>query len=332
MNKLLRYGLLCALLLVGAYYYFSLSESPTETSIPDVVDYNYHIRPILSDRCFKCHGPDANKRKANLRLDTPEGAYAAFKDNKSMHAIVPGNPEASDAFLRLITKDTSQRMPPLNSHLSVSKYEIELIEKWIKQGAIYKPHWAFIKPIQSPLPDADKDWVRNPIDYFVYDKMKEKGLSPSKEASKEQLLKRLSFDLTGLPPSVEQQDRFLNDNSPAAYEKMVNELLASKHYGEKMSIPWLDLARYADSHGYQDDGLRTMWPWRDWVIHAFNANYSYAKFLTWQLAGDLLPNANKESILATGFNRNHKITQEGGVIDEEYRVEHVNDRTNTFSK
>jgi hypothetical protein len=220
----------------------------------------------------------------------------------------------------------------MSSHLTVSSHEIDLIEKWIKQGAVYKPHWAFIKPTKSELPDADEDWVRNPIDYFVYAKMAEKSLKPSAEASKEQLLKRVCLDLTGLPPTLEMQDRFLKDDSPQAYEKMVNELLGSKHYGEKMSIQWLDLARYADSHGYQDDGLRTMWPWRDWVIHAFNSNYSYAKFVTWQLAGDLLPKPSKEMLLATGFNRNHKITQEGGVIDEEYRVEYVNDRTNTFSK
>lgn len=300
--------------------------------MPDVIDYNYHIRPIFSDRCFKCHGPDANKRKAGLRLDTPEGAYAAFKDSPSMHAIVPGNPEASDAFQRLITKDTSLLMPTPSSHLSVSKHEVDLIEKWIKQGAVYKPHWAFIKPVKATFPDADEDWVRNPIDYFVFAKMAEKSLKPSPEASKEQLLKRVSLDLTGLPPSLEMQDRFLKDSSPQAYEKIVNELLGSKHYGEKMSVQWLDLARYADSHGYQDDGLRTMWPWRDWVIHAFNSNYSYAKFVTWQLAGDLMPRPTKEMLLATGFNRNHKITQEGGVIDEEYRVEYVNDRTNTFSK
>jgi hypothetical protein len=214
----------------------------------------------------------------------------------------------------------------------VTPHEIDLIEKWIKQGAVYKPHWAFIKPAKSELPTADEDWVRNPIDYFVFAKMAEKSLKPSPEASKEQLLKRVCLDLTGLPPTLEMQDRFLQDDSPQAYEKIVNELISSKHYGEKMSIQWLDLARYADSHGYQDDGLRTMWPWRDWVIHAFNSNYSYAKFVTWQLAGDLLPKPSKEMLLATGFNRNHKITQEGGVIDEEYRVEYVNDRTNTFSK
>jgi hypothetical protein len=328
-----RFGFLLLLAIGSIFAYTRCSDTQAqETAMPDVIDYNYHIRPILSDRCFKCHGPDANKRKAGLRLDTPEGAYAAFKDNPSMHAIVPGHPESSDAFQRLITKDTSLRMPTMSSHLTVSKHEIDLIEKWIKQGAVYKPHWAFIKPVKSALPDADEDWVRNPIDYFVYAKMAEKSLKPSPEASKEQLLKRVCLDLTGLPPTLEMQDRFLKDNSPQAYEKIVNELISSKHYGEKMSIQWLDLARYADSHGYQDDGLRTMWPWRDWVIHAFNSNYSYAKFVTWQLAGDLLPRPSKEMLLATGFNRNHKITQEGGVIDEEYRVEYVNDRTNTFSK
>ena len=328
-----RFGFLLLLAIGSIFAYTRCSDSQAqETAMPDVIDYNYHIRPILSDRCFKCHGPDANKRKAGLRLDTREGAYAAFKDSPSMHAIVPGHPESSDAFQRLITKDTSLRMPTMSSHLTVSKHEIDLIEKWIKQGAVYKPHWAFIKPVKSALPDADEDWVRNPIDYFVYAKMAEKSLKPSPEASKEQLLKRVCLDLTGLPPTLEMQDRFLKDNSPQAYEKIINELISSKHYGEKMSIQWLDLARYADSHGYQDDGLRTMWPWRDWVIHAFNSNYSYAKFVTWQLAGDLMPRPSKEMLLATGFNRNHKITQEGGVIDEEYRVEYVNDRTNTFSK
>jgi cytochrome c553 len=328
-----RSWLILLIAIGGIFTYTRCTETQAqETAMPDVIDYNYHIRPIFSDRCFKCHGPDANKRKAGLRLDTPEGAYAAFKDNPSMHAIVPGHPESSDVFQRLITKDTSLLMPTPSSHLSVSKHEIDLIEKWIKQGAVYKPHWAFIKPVKAALPEADENWVRNPIDYFVFAKMAEKSLKPSPEASKEQLLKRVSLDLTGLPPSLEMQDRFLKDNSPQAYEKIVNELLGSKHYGEKMSVQWLDLARYADSHGYQDDGLRTMWPWRDWVIHAFNSNYSYAKFVTWQLAGDLLPRPSKEMLLATGFNRNHKITQEGGVIDEEYRVEYVNDRTNTFSK
>lgn len=308
------------------------SFSAETGAIPDEVDYNFHIRPILSDRCFKCHGPDANKRESNLRLDTPEGAYAALKDNPKAHVIVAGNLGQSEVYQRIIAKDTSILMPPPSSNLKLTEHEIKLIEKWIRQGAKYKQHWAFITPQKLKLPKADQDWIINEIDNFVYAKMDEKGLKPNEEADKERLLKRVSFDLIGLPPSVEIQDRFLKDDSPNAYEKIVDELLKNKHYGEKMAISWLDVARYADSHGYQDDGLRTMWPWRDWVIHAYNENYPYSKFLTWQLAGDLLPNPSKEMLLATGFNRNHKITQEGGVIDEEYRIEYVTDRTNTFGK
>ncbi|MCB0841261.1 MAG: DUF1549 domain-containing protein, partial [Bacteroidetes bacterium] len=218
-------------------------------------------------------------------------------------------------------------------NLPLTPREIKLLEKWIEQGAVYKKHWAFIPLENKPLPEVrNKNWANNEIDYFILDKLSEVNLKPNPEADKERLLKRLSFDLTGLPPDLELQERFLQDNSENAYEKVVDELLASKHYGEKMAVHWLDVARYADSHGYQDDGLRTMWPWRDWVIHAFNENYPYDKFITWQLAGDLMPEPTKEMMLATGFNRNHKITQEGGVIDEEYRIEYVTDRTNTFGK
>ena len=308
---------------------------PAETSRADragQVDYNYHIRPILSDKCFQCHGPDANTREAGLRLDTPEGAYAALKDNPGMHALVPGNPEISQMYLRISATDVSRRMPPVESNLSLSQEEIERIRKWIEQGGEYKRHWAFIAPEKAPLPKADKKWVRNAIDCFTYEKMRSVGLKPAGEADREALLKRVSLDLTGLPPSVELQEQFLKDKSPDAYEKVVDELLKSPHYGERMALDWMDVARYADSHGYQDDGLRTMWPWRDWVIHAFNENYSYQRFVTFQLAGDLIKDQTKESILATGFNRNHKITQEGGVIDEEYRSEYVTDRTNTFGK
>lgn len=299
----------------------------------DSVDYNLHIRPILSDRCFKCHGPDANARKADLRLDIPEGALAGLKDNPSAHPIVPGKPEASEVYLRISSEDTSQVMPPVKSNLRLNPSEIALIKKWISQGAGFKPHWAFIPPKTLAIPKVrDEAWPSNEIDYFILAKIEEKGLSPNEIADKERLLKRISFDITGLPPSVEMQERFLRDNAASAYERIVDELLAQPQYGEKMAAYWMDVARYADSHGYQDDGLRTMWPWRDWVIHAFNSNYPYDRFLTWQLAGDLLPNPTKEQLLATGFNRNHKITQEGGVIDEEYRIEYVTDRTNTFGK
>lgn len=318
---------------LGLTLYFSYSGEAEEGGVPDVVDFNFHVRPILSDRCFKCHGPDANKREANLRLDTEEGAFAALKDDPTQHVIVPGDPMESAMYTRLITKDTAAVMPPPSSKLSLTKNEIEIIRKWIAQGAKYKKHWSFIAPVKPAVPKVDEDLnPKNPIDNFIFSKLDEVGLEPNEEADRETLLKRVSMDITGLPPTIEQQERFLNDRSPNAYEKMVDELLSSKHYGEKMAIYWLDLARYADSHGYQDDGYRTMWPWRDWVIHAFNQNYPFSKFITWQLAGDLLPNPTKEQILATGFNRNHKITQEGGIIDEEYRIEYVSDRTNTFGK
>ncbi|PHN08535.1 PSD1 and planctomycete cytochrome C domain-containing protein [Flavilitoribacter nigricans] len=299
----------------------------------ELVDYNFDVRPILSDKCFKCHGPDANQRKADLRLDTEEGAYAALKDDASQFVIVPGEPNQSALYHRITTTDSLDIMPPPEANLALSEGEIELLKKWIEQGAEYKPHWAFIPPEMPDRPEVElADWPQNDIDYYVLKKMESQGLSPNSEADKAHLLKRLAFDLTGLPPDLELQEKYLADDSEGAYEKVVDELLASPHYGEKLALHWLDVARYADSHGYQDDGLRTMWPWRDWVIHAFNSNYPYDQFLTWQLAGDLIPDKSKETLLATGFNRNHKITQEGGVIDEEYRIEYVTDRTNTFGK
>lgn len=328
----MRPGFAFLLALIATLFFQRCSSSNEEVRIPEVVDYNFHIRPILSDRCYKCHGPDAKQRKANLRLDLKEAAYAALKETPGAHAIVPGDPEKSEVFVRISSSDTSVQMPPPSSNLALTSHEIELIRKWIEQGAVYQPHWAFIPPKETPLPAADDDWVKNEIDHFVYAKLEEKGLSPSEEADKSRLLKRVSLDLTGLPPTFDEQEAFLADDSEDAYEKVVDRLLADAHYGEKMAIHWLDVARYADTHGYQDDGLRTMWPWRDWVIHAFNKNYPYDQFLTWQLAGDQLPNPTKEMLLATGFNRNHKITQEGGVIDEEYRIEYVTDRTNTFGK
>ncbi|MEY4335777.1 MAG: hypothetical protein RLZZ45_696, partial [Bacteroidota bacterium] len=309
--------LLISLIIAG---WLLQNRNTASNEIPDVVDFNFHVRPILSDRCFKCHGPDANKREANLRLDTEEGAFAALQDDPSHHVIVPGDPLSSALYLRISSKDTTEVMPPPSSNLMLTKNEILIIKKWIAQGAKYKKHWSFIPPVKSAIPEVDEDLHPiNEIDHFILAEQQKKGLKQNPEASKEALLKRVCMDLTGLPPTIEMQERFIKDPSPNAYEKIVDELLANKHYGEKMAIQWMDLARYADSHGYQDDGYRTMWPWRDWVIHAFNQNYSFAKFLTWQLAGDLLPNPNKEQLLATGFNRNHKITQEGGIIDEEYR-------------
>lgn len=311
----------------------SVNENSQEPELPETVSYNFDIRPILSDKCFTCHGPDGNKREAGLRLDNEESAFKALKDNPEAHALVAGKPELSEVFLRISSKDTSVLMPPPSSNLKLTSHEINLIQKWIKQGARYEKHWSFTAPKKVPLPIVDNNkWTKNEIDYFILAKMESRGLSPNDEAEKEFLLKRLSLDLTGLPPGIDMMDSFLADKSPDAYDKMVNRLLNSPAYGEKMALYWLDLARFADSHGYQDDSYRSQWPWRDWVIHSFNKNMPYDQFVSMQLAGDLMPNASKEQILATGFNRNHKITEEGGVVDEEYRVQYVIDRTNTFSK
>lgn len=317
---------------MGCHHAVSIQDADNE--IPDTVSYNFNIRPIFSDKCFKCHGPDANKRQAGLRLDIAEDAFKALKDNPRSHAFVPGDPSSSEVFVRITSEDSSVMMPPPASNLKrLTPHEIDLVKKWIKQGAKYEKHWAFVPPKEAPVPDVDdKTWPKNQIDYFVLNKLEKQGIAPNPEADKERLLKRVCLDLTGLPPSLQLMDSFMADNSPNAYEKVVDNLLKSPTYGEKMTLHWLDVARYADSHGYQDDNYRSQWPWRDWVIHAFNENLPYNKFITWQLAGDLLPNATKEQILATGFNRNHKITEEGGVIDEEYRVAYVTDRTNTFGK
>lgn len=309
------------------------NQGPSGRGLPETVSYNFHIRPLLSDRCFACHGPDKSKMKAGLRLDLPELALAELKENKGKFAIVPGNANASELVKRISSQDPAYQMPSPESHLPLlDEKEIALVKKWIEQGAKFEKHWSFIAPEKPPLPDGDGAWAQNEIDRFTLRKMEEMGLEPNQEADKERLLKRVSLDLTGLPPSLELMDRFMNDDSDGAYEKVVDELLSHPSYGERMAVHWLDVGRYSDSYGYQDDNIRTQWPWRDWVIHAFNKNLPYDKFVTWQIAGDMLPDVDKEKILATGFLRNHKYTEEGGVIEEEYRVEYLLDKTKTFSK
>lgn len=314
---------------------FSSCTSPksADVQLDDIeqVSYNFHIRPILSDKCFACHGPDANKRESDLRLDTEQGAYAALKDDPSQFVIKPGNLDESTVYHRITSDDPGELMPPPESNLSLSENDIALIKKWIEQGAEYEPHWAFVKAEKPALPKKD-DWSRNEIDLFALKKMKQKGLEPNPEAKAYELLKRASLDLTGLPPSPAMMDRFADFKGEESYETLLDELLAQPAYGEKLAVLWMDISRYADSYGYQDDNIRGQWPYRDWVIHAFNEDMPYDQFLTYQLAGDLLPDANKEQILATAFNRNHKYTEEGGVIPEEYRIEYVLDKTNTFSK
>ncbi|MFN3378370.1 MAG: DUF1549 domain-containing protein, partial [Runella zeae] len=304
-------------------------------ALPAKLDYNLHVKPILSDRCFACHGPDKNKQKADLRLDVAEAAYDKECES-GMNAIVAGNPAKSDVVHRILSEDPNYIMPEPSTHLTLSAQEKATIIKWIEQGAEYKPHWSFVKPTSPAPPKVKNDsWVKNDIDRFVLaklDSQQPSPLQPQSEASKTTLLRRVYLDLIGLPPTPEQVEAFLKDNSPNAYEKVVNQLLRNPHFGEHQAADWLDVARYADTHGYQDDGLRTMWPYRDWVIKSFNRNLAFDRFVTWQLAGDMLPNPQKEHLIATAFNRNHQQSQEGGIVPQEYFVEYVADRTNTFGK
>ncbi|MBB4079170.1 hypothetical protein GGR28_001790 [Lewinella aquimaris] len=308
------------------------TEEDWIAAVPDQPDFTYDVKPILSDRCFTCHGPDPTKQKAGLALHTAEGAFAELSDSPGRFAIVPGDPAASEVYRRITSERADMVMPPPESHLTTDAYEREVIRRWIEQGATYQPHWAFTAPQPVAVPEVDdaNNWARSPIDKFVLATLKRKGMEPSPEADKSTLLRRVTFDLTGLPPTPEEIEAFLADNSPDAYDKVVDRLLASPHYGERMASIWLDLSRYADSHGYQDDRPRTMWPWRDWVVSAYNQNLNYRDFVTWQLAGDLLPDATYAQRLATGFNRNHPITQEGGIIPEEYLAEYASDRTHVF--
>ena len=324
--SILRSSWLVILLLLAACNQSSTGPS----TLPARVDYNWHIKPVLSDRCYKCHGPDDQVRKAELRLDTQAGAYGVSRDDSPQRIIEPGNAAASLLVEHISSEDPQRRMPPPESNLSLTSREIALIKRWIDQGADWKPHWAFTPPTRPTLPEVrNEHWARGPIDYFILDGIESAGLNPSEEADRTKLLRRVTFDLTGLPPTPTELTAFLNDTREDAYERSVEELLARPTYGERMTSMWLDIARYADTHGYQDDRPRTMWPWRDWVVRAFNENLPYDDFVIWQIAGDLLPDATFEQRLATGFNRNHAITQEGGVVAEEYLTEYVADRTNT---
>lgn len=330
-----RYILISRLLISGLLF-FGISCQPDYASdetiadlLPAKVDFNFHIKPILSDRCFSCHGPDQNAVKANLQLHTSKGALQQELTSGN-RAFVAGKLKKSEAFQRITSTDPELKMPPPDFERQLSEYEIALIAKWIEQGAEFKPHWSFIPPHSPPIPEVkDKAWLGNPIDNFVLKKLEVLALKPKLEAEKEILIRRVTLDLTGLPPTLAEIDAFLSDNTPDAFEKIVDRLLASPHFGERLALFWLDLARYADSNGYSQDGLRRMWPWRDWVIEAFNKNMPYDQFVRWQVAGDKIPDATQEQRLATGFLRNHRLNGEGGIIDEEYRVEYVADRAET---
>ena len=306
------------------------SDRDPNAKLPKTVDFNFHIKPILSDRCFACHGPDEKARKGDLRLDTQEGAFALLDSADQHYAIIPGDLKNSSLIHRISTDDPELVMPPPESNLTLSEYEVRLLKKWIEQGAEWKDHWAFIPPEKPVVPEVKAEvWTQNEIDRFVLARLEQEGLQPESPATREKWLRRVSFDLTGLPPGIPELEHFLTNDSEDAYEQEVDRLLSSPSYGERMASIWLDVARYADSHGYQDDRPRTMWPWRDWVIDAFNTNMPYDSFVIYQLAGDLLPQPTYQQKLATGFNRNHAITQEGGVVNEEYVTEYVADRTNT---
>ncbi len=297
------------------------------------LDYNQHIKPILSDKCFACHGPDKAKQKAGLRLDQSTAAYAPLPENPKKVAITPRNLAKSEVFFRILSADPDFQMPTPQSHLSLSPKEKAFLVKWIEEGAEYQPHWAFVKPVKRPIPQLPASMkAANEIDNFVFSALAQQNLSPSKEAPKELLLRRVSLDLTGLPPTLEEIDEFMGDSSKNAYEKQVDRLLKSRHYGEKMASDWLDLARFADSHGYTVDRLRDMSPYRDWVINAFNNNMPYNTFIHQQLAGDLMPNPTRDMLIATAFNRNHPQNMEGGIVEEEFQAEYVMDRTNTLGE
>jgi hypothetical protein len=297
--------------------------------LPETVQYSIHVKPILSDKCFSCHGPDENSRKSNLRFDTAEGLYK--KSINGNRAFVGGNLKKSESIQRILSKNPAYIMPPEDAHISLSPREKSILIKWVQQGAKWEKHWAFIAPQKPKLPAVNKGWqTNNEIDNFIYEKLAQNDLNPLGKANKEQLVRRLSIDLTGLPPTLSEINNFLNDTSENAYKKIVDRLINSDAYAERMTLEWLDVARYSDSHGYHADGLRIMWPWRDWVIDAFKNNKPYDEFVIEQIAGDLIENATKEQILATGFNRNHPMTAEGGAIDEEFRIDYVTNRTNTF--
>jgi hypothetical protein len=295
------------------------------------LQFNRDIRPILSDRCFKCHGPDKAARKASLRLDLAEDAYAERKKSHK-HAIVPGKPDQSLVCQKIFSADKDEMMPPRESNLSLSAQEKEKLRRWISEGAQYQPHWAFIPPpAVVPVPGVrNKSWPRNDIDRFILARLEKEGVKPSPEADRTRWLRRVTYDLNGLPPTPEEIDAFVADKSASAYEKVVDRLLGSKHFGERMAVPWLDAVRYADSYGYQSDQLCPTWPYRSWVVDAFNDNLPYDRFLTEQLAGDLLPHPTRQQRLATAFNRLHRQTNEGGSIEEEWRTEYVADRVQTF--
>ena len=309
----------------------NVATSDAESATKQRVDFATQVKQLLSDRCFKCHGPDSENRQADLRLDDRDAVFS-HTASSGLRVIRPGKIRRSELVRRITSHDEGEVMPPVDSNLALTESEKELLTNWVQQGAEWTPHWSFTAPVAGELPTpVNKQWSRNEIDQFILARLEQEGLEPAPQSARTRLLRRLSFDLTGLPPTIEQLDAFLDDKSDNAWEKAINRLLKSEHYGERMASDWLDVARYSDTFGFQVDRERRVWPWRDWVIKAFNENMPYDQFVSWQLAGDMLPDATEEQILATTFNRLHSQKVEGGSTPEEFRVEYVADRTHTFA-
>ncbi len=300
------------------------APSTPPATVPERLQYNRDVRPIFADHCFACHGPDSAARKGDLRLDQAKAAADA-------KAIVPGKPEESEILKRIALPETDElAMPPPTGHKRLTDAQKEILRQWIVEGAEYQPHWSFIAPTRPAPPSVKRaDWVRNPIDQFILAKLEQKGLAPAPEADRRTLARRVSLDLTGLPPEPADVEAFVADQAPDAYEKFVQKLLDSPRWGEQRGRYWLDYARYADTHGIHFDNYREVWAYRDWVIDAFNRNLPFDQFTIEQLAGDLLPGPTMEQLVATGFNRCNITTNEGGIIDEEYKVLYARDRTET---
>ena len=300
------------------------SVALAKTHAEETVDFNRDVRPILSDNCYACHGFDENERQADLRLDTPEGAFADLGDYQ---AIVPGKPDESGAWLRIVSTDPDEVMPPTDFHKSLTDNQKQILKRWIEQGAVYQQHWSFVTPTKPQVPELPES--NNPIDAFIQSRLQTENLSPSRAADKQTLIRRVTLDLTGLPPTPAEVEAFLADTSDDAYEKLVERLLTNVRYGEHMARYWLDLARYADTHGLHLDNERSMWPYRDWVVRALNENIPFDQFTRWQLAGDLLPEPSRDQQIASGFNRCNVTTSEGGSINEEWIFRYAVDRTTT---
>lgn len=322
LSSALRLGLV-----VGMFAF----SRPVSGADGNSLNYGRDVRPILSENCFPCHGQDSKKRMAGLRLDSVEYATA---DRGGRAALVPGKPESSQIYLRITEAQSARRMPPAFSNRSLTPDQVSILKRWIQEGGQYAKHWAFVPPVRPAVPEtSDRAWIKNPIDAFVLQRLDSEHLRPSPEMPASAWLRRVSLDLIGLPPSLSEIDSFTADvrkRGDAAYEAAADRLLASPRYGERMAVDWLDVSRYADTHGFNNDSARSMWRWRDWVIQSFNDNLPYDRFITEQLAGDLLPNPTLDQKIATGFGRNHVINSEGGIIDEEYRTEYVTDRVRTL--